>query len=152
MPLFFEHQRDSVASHMAAFGPARPDDRNAFEVRWSHLLADEHIATRTVVLDEVAVGHVLSFVLFGEREVSYWIARELWGRGIATMALQLFIAEQAERPLHARAAKDNAASIRVLRKCGFVVCGEGRALAEARGCEVDEFVFRLDAGPAPMPQ
>ena len=30
-----------------------------------------------------------------------------------------------ERPVYARAAKDNAASLRVLEKCGFTITGEG---------------------------
>ena len=93
---------------------------------------------------------MLHFTLFGECEVSYWIARRHWGRGIATAPLRRFVAEQTQRRLHARAAKDNAGSIRVLQRCGFVVCGEGRALAEARGVDVDEWVFRLAAQPVPQ--
>ena len=150
LPLFFDQQRDAVASHMAAFGSARPDDRAAFDARWEHLLSDGHIAVRSIVLAGEVVGHVLRFTLFGDCEISYWIARPHWGRGIATAALRRFLAEHAQRPLHARAAKDNAGSIRVLQRCGFIVCGEGRALAEARGTEVDEFVFRLDAEPVPQ--
>ena len=152
LPLFFVFQRDPGASRMAAFGTANPDDREAFDAHWAYVLAEPLNVTRTVVCDGKVAGHVSSFLLFGEREVSYWIDRARWGRGIATAALRRFMAEQAERPLHARAAKDNAASIRVLLKCGFVVCGEGRGLAEARGHEVDEFVFCLDAAPGPMPQ
>ena len=152
LPLFFTYQRDPVASRMAAFGTANPDDREAFDAHWAYVLTEPLNVTRTVVCDGEVAGHVSSFLLLGEREVSYWIDRARWGRGIATAALRRFMAEQAERPLHARAAKDNAASIRILLKCGFAVCGEGRALAEARGHEVDEFVFRLDGAPGPMPQ
>lgn len=39
-------------------------------------------------------------------------------------------------------------SIRVLQKRGFVVCDEASAFAEARGQEVEEFVFRLDSACA----
>ncbi|HKB46638.1 MAG TPA: GNAT family protein [Ktedonobacterales bacterium] len=49
------------------------------------------------------------------------------------------------RPLFARAAKDNAASLRVLEKCGFTIVGEGKGFANARGAEVEEFVLRLSA-------
>lgn len=152
LPLLFDHQRDAVASHMAAFGSAAPADRLAFDTRWAHLLADPRITVRSILLESEVVGHVLCFSLFGEWELSYWIARPHWGRGVATAALHLFLAERTQRPLHARAAKDNVGSIRVLKRCGFIVCGEGRALAEARGVEVDEWVFRLDAGPVPVPQ
>jgi RimJ/RimL family protein N-acetyltransferase len=48
-------------------------------------------------------------------------------------------------PLYGRAASDNAASIRVLTKCGFLVVGEGREFARGRNDETDEVVLRLDA-------
>jgi RimJ/RimL family protein N-acetyltransferase len=61
-----------------------------------------------------------------------------------------FLQVEATRPLYARAAGDNAASIRVLTKCGFRIVGEGREFAHgefAHGCneETDEVVLRLDA-------
>jgi Acetyltransferase (GNAT) domain len=55
----------------------------------------------------------------GEREVTYWIGRSYWGKGIATGALKAFLAVDQSRPLHARVAYDNVASHRVLEKCGF---------------------------------
>ena len=86
-------------------------------------------------------------VPFGEPEVSYWLGREHWGRGVATRALSAFLAVETSRPLHALAAKDNAGSIRVLEKCGFGIVGEQRGFAEARGEEIAEFRFELrDAG------
>ena len=48
------------------------------------------------------------------------------------------------RPLYARAAKDNIGSRRVLEKCGFVICGEDKGFAHARGAEIEEYVLRLD--------
>jgi RimJ/RimL family protein N-acetyltransferase len=48
------------------------------------------------------------------------------------------------RPLYARAASDNAGSIRVLEKCGFTRVGGGRAFAHGRGEETEEVVLRLD--------
>src|SRR4029079_18473427 len=47
--------------------------------------------------------------------------------------------------LYARAASDNAASIRVLTKCGFRVVGEGRGFAHGRNEDIEEVVRRLDA-------
>jgi RimJ/RimL family protein N-acetyltransferase len=49
------------------------------------------------------------------------------------------------RPLRARAAADNAGSIRVLEKCGFVVTGRDRGFANARGEETDEVLLTLRA-------
>jgi RimJ/RimL family protein N-acetyltransferase len=61
----------------------------------------------------------------GQREVGYWIGSEYWGKGIATRALAAFLEHDRTRPLHARVAKHNVASVRVLEKCGFTVIGEG---------------------------
>lgn len=47
------------------------------------------------------------------------------------------------RPLYARAAKDNVASIRVLEKCGFRISGYERAFANARGEEIEEAILEL---------
>ena len=77
------------------------------------------------------------------REVGYWIGQEFWGKGIATQALRLFLEKVALRPMYARAAKDNLASIRVLQKCGFTICGESKGYANARGCEIEEVLFIL---------
>ena len=46
--------------------------------------------------------------------------------------------------MQARAAADNAASIRVLTHCGFVACGTDRGFASARRAEIDEVLLRLD--------
>lgn len=141
---FFAQQRDPVARQMAAFTSADPDDRAAFDTHWRRIASDPRVVNRTIEFGGAVVGHVASFEQGGEREVTYWIARAHWGRGIATQALRLLMAEVPTRPLHARAAADNAASIRVLTKCGFAVCGADRGFAAARGAEIDEVLLRLD--------
>lgn len=143
--VFFDHQRDPEAVRMAAFTAADPSDRAAFLVRWARILADESVVTRTVVFDGEVVGHVARFVQFGEPEVTYWIDREHWGKGLATAALSLFLRGEPRRPLYARAAVDNVGSLRVLEKCGFVAVGEDVGFARGRGEEVEEFILRLDA-------
>jgi len=143
LPTFFDHQRDLDANHMAAFTARDPEDRVAFAAHWTKILNDESITTKTILFDGRVAGHVLSFEQFGEREVSYWIGRDYWGKGIATVALSEFLGHVTERPLHARAAKDNAASIRVLEKCGFVISGEDKGFSYARGEEVEEFILKL---------
>ena len=77
----------------------------------------------------------------GEPEISYWLGREFWGKGIATQALGLFLQVVTSRPLTARVAKDNLASIRVLEKNGFELDGEGKWFSNARGMEIDELVW-----------
>ena len=58
--------------------------------------------------------------------MGYWLGRDFWGRGVATEALCLYLAVERTRPLVARVAPQNAASLRVLQKCGFVITGRER--------------------------
>lgn len=143
LPTFFEHQRDPVANRMAAFTAKDPTDREAFMARWTKILGDDALTKKTILLDGQVAGHVVSFERSGKPEVTYWIGREHWGKGLATKALSEFLRELRTRPLYARAAKDNVASLRVLEKCGFTVCGHDKGFANARGEEVEEFILEL---------
>lgn len=143
--IFFQQQLDPLANHMAAFTAEDPADRSAFEDHWDKILAGSNITVRTIVADGSVAGHIERSERFSLPEVSYWLGRVYWGQGIATRALASFLEEVKERPLYARAAKDNAASLRVLEKCGFAIVGEDKGLANARGREVEEFIFKLEA-------
>ena len=116
LPLFFAHQQDPIAVAMAAFSSR---DRVAFDQHWAKTLADPSNLVRTVVVDGEIAGNVCSFTRDGLREVGYWIDRGFWGRGVATGALAAYLLLEQTRPLHAGVAQHNAASIRVLQKCGF---------------------------------
>jgi RimJ/RimL family protein N-acetyltransferase len=116
----FEQQADPESSAMAAV-PSR--DRAAFDAHWRRILADENTVVRVIDVDGAAAGHVLSWPSEGRRYIGYWVAREFWGRGLATTGLAELLAELRERPLHALVSTDNRASIRVLEKCGFVEVG-----------------------------
>jgi RimJ/RimL family protein N-acetyltransferase len=144
LDVFFEQQQDPEANYMAAFTPVDPGDREAFDRRWARILGDNSITVRTIVYGGQVAGSVSSFEQFGEREVSYWLGRAYWGRGIATRALSEFLGQLAVRPLYARAAKDNIASVRVLEKCGFRVVGEDKGFANARGEETEEYILILE--------
>ncbi|MGY4766619.1 GNAT family N-acetyltransferase [Kribbella sp. CWNU-51] len=63
---------------------------------------------------------------------------------MASTALTLFLQEQQIRPLHARAASDNAGSLRVLQKAGFHVTGTEVSYANARGAEIEETILGFD--------
>lgn len=121
IPIFFEFQLDPEACEMAGF-PARSWDAHA--THWARILDDTSTVNRTIVVDGQLAGSIASFVLDGERDVGYWIGREFWGRGIATEALRLFLADEQRRPLHAVIVRHNHASRRVLEKCGFVLVRE----------------------------
>ena len=143
LPIFFRYEQDPVANHMAAFTSEDPSDWAAFRAHWSRILANDDVMMQAILLDQELVGHVSSFEAFGEREVSYWIDRAHWNKGIATAALLQLLPRISVRPLFARAAKDNIASRRVLEKCGFSITGEGSGFANARQGDTGEFIFTL---------
>lgn len=143
LAIFFRQQGDPVACHMAAFTAEDPADYDAFLAKWSGILQDERIIKRTILCDGRVAGSILRFDMIGEPEVSYWIGREFWGRGVATRALALFLEVVQERPLFGRSAKDNLGSIRVMEKNGFQIIGEGRGYANARGQETGEYILKL---------
>ena len=116
IPIFFEHQIDADAGRIAAFTVTNPADRLAFIAHWTAILGDDTIAKKAIVCNDQVVGSIVSFVQSGEREVGYWIGKEYWGKGIATKALSAFLRRVMVRPLFARAARGNAASIWVLEK------------------------------------
>ncbi|WP_220376368.1 GNAT family N-acetyltransferase [Cohnella lupini] len=143
LPIYFEQQLDKTANYMAAFTAKDPSDKVVFKAHWEKILNDERIIKKTIILNGEVAGQISSFEQFGEPEVSYWIGREFWGKGVATRALSQFLNVVNIRPLYARAAKDNIASIRVLEKCGFRICGEDKGFSNARSEEVEEFILKL---------
>ena len=144
LAVLFDQWADPVAARMAAFTAPDHMDRAAFERRWARLRADETIINRAIVVDGEVAGSIGSWGEPGEREITYWIGRSHWGKGIATCALGAFLAVDPSRPLHARIAADNVASHRVLVKCGFRVVATDRGFAGARAGEIEELVLRLE--------
>ena len=121
LPIFFEHQLDPEATRMAAF-PAR--DHDAFNAHWAKIVAEENTIVRTITFRGEVAGNIVCWEQSGECKVGYWLGRRHWGKGIASAALSQFLGLVKVRPLYARVAKHNAASLRVLQKCGFTICGE----------------------------
>lgn len=143
LPVFSAQMSDPRAGRMAAFTAPVPGDRGHFGAHWTKIRSDPAVTVRTVLADDVVAGHVAVFGPPQEREVTYWVGRECWGRGIATAALTALLDLVRTRPLYARAAADNTGSIRVLEKCGFTVVGHDRGFAHARGEETDEVLLIL---------
>lgn len=137
LPVFYEHQLDPEAAAMAAF-PSR--DHDVFMAHWAKMLASDSALTWTVVSDGAVAGNIGCWRDGGRRFVGYWIGREFWGRGLATQALAEVLDLVDERPLHAYVAMGNAASIRVLEKCGFAKIGE-----HGGGDGVTELLLELTA-------
>ncbi len=144
LPIFFEHQLDTEANYMAAFTRKDPTNWEAFTAHWTSILSDTTTTNRTILYDGQVAGHVSKYEESPEHpEVTYWLGKSFWGKGIATAALQAFLAHITARPIYARAAKDNRASVRVLEKCGFTIVGEDKGFANARDHEVEEYLLQL---------
>jgi RimJ/RimL family protein N-acetyltransferase len=136
LPIFFEDQRDPVGVAMADV-PSKGEE--AFYAHWEKNRARPDAIHRTIEADGEVAGNVVSWIGDEGRLVGYWVSRDYWGKGIATAALRAFLDEVLERPLWALVHAENAGSIRVLEKNGFVQVDE------------DEHgpVFRLDATAEP---
>ncbi|PTX61296.1 RimJ/RimL family protein N-acetyltransferase [Melghirimyces profundicolus] len=145
LPIFFEQQLDPSANDKAAFTVKDPSDWEVFSTHWRQILSDEAITKKTILLEGIVVGHISNFKQFDQQAVSYWIGKQYWNRGIATQALFKFLNHVKTRPLYARAAKDNLASLRVLEKCGFSIIDEDKGFSNARGVEVEEYILKLGA-------
>ncbi|WP_078910644.1 GNAT family N-acetyltransferase [Streptomyces sp. NRRL S-87] len=146
LPTLYEDHLDPESNRMAAFTPAEPADWETYRARWARLSADPAVVMRVIAgPDGEPVGQAAVFGPPEERSVTYRVRRAHWGRGVATAALRQLLDLVPERPLHARAACDNAASLRVLRRCGFVVTGTETNHAPARGAEIDEHLLLLEA-------
>ena len=85
LPIFFGQQLDQEANYMAAFTAKDPSDRQAFDVHWEKVLADKGITIRTILFDGQVAGSVLCHAWGGEPEISYWLGKEFWNKGIATV-------------------------------------------------------------------
>jgi RimJ/RimL family protein N-acetyltransferase len=140
---FFIQQQDPQANYMAAFTSEHPADVNAFTIKWAKILGDKTFVKQTILYDSRIAGHIIRFQQHGQPEITYWLGREYWGKGVATRALGLFLKLVTERPMYARVAQDNIASLHVLQKNGFIITGEDKGYANARGKDVKEYLLTL---------
>lgn len=123
LPILFQQQLDPEAVAMSAY-PAK--DRGEFMRHWEGILKNKNATARTIVYKEKVAGHIICWKEGRyEQRVGYWIAKQFWGRGIASSALKSFLEEVKTRPLYAEAANHNLASKRALEKNGFSPLDEG---------------------------
>jgi RimJ/RimL family protein N-acetyltransferase len=139
----FDMMRDPDAVAMAAFTAEDPYDRAAFD-RWlERNVADPSASTHVVTENGGFAGIAATFSVDSDRELTYWIARHAWGRGVGTGALALLIAHEPERPLFARVAAHNSASVAMVRRAGFTEVSRNVGYAPGVRREVEEIVFAL---------
>jgi RimJ/RimL family protein N-acetyltransferase len=144
---FYEHQLDPEAIRMAAFVGKDRKDKAVFNGHWKKILNSSQNINRTIVAEGQVAGYIACYPDGEHMEVTYWLGREFWGKGLATQALARMLQLVVERPIFARAATDNIGSIRVLQKCGFKIIGKDKGFANGRGEETEEYILRLDLSP-----
>jgi len=121
--ILFEQQLDRDTIAVSAY-PAK--DSGEFMRHWEGILKNKAIIAHTIIYKDKVAGHIICWKEGKyEQRVGYWIGKQFWGRGIATSALQEFLAQVKIRPLYAEVANHNSASKRVLEKNGFTLLDEG---------------------------
>lgn len=143
LDILFQFQRDREANHLAAFTSGDPNDKAAYIEKYSAFLTDPTIHMLTIRLNDEVVGSIARFYIEDRAEMTYWIDRRFWGRGIATSALRHFLTIETIRPIHGRVAFDNYGSQKVLERNGFVRIGKAAGFANARQAEIEEYIYRL---------
>ncbi len=145
---FWDLISDPTLYRMAASIPPDPP----------RIFADERIAKQLEqgVFDDR--GHLLGCgSLFvkdqtpDKLDVGYSVHRDHRGKGVAKYLLAHLVQEARERGTHAylsaQVAKDNPASLHLLKSAGFVVIGEGTYYSKGRQAEVPEWRLRKKIMP-----
>jgi RimJ/RimL family protein N-acetyltransferase len=140
LPQIYQMQLDPESNRLAM---TIPRSAEAFDAHWADALRDPSNTTKAILLGEALVGFALCFGRDGQTHVGYWVSREHWGKRIASRALKLLLLEVPTRPLYAHVATSNAASLRVLQKCGFTVERVQASPASDRYAECEEAVLVL---------
>ncbi|WP_317173539.1 GNAT family N-acetyltransferase [Hymenobacter montanus] len=143
LELFFRFQFDEQAKYLAAFTNKDSTDREAYIERFTKFLNDPTINMQTILVGQTIAGSIAKFEIEGKAEITYWIDRGFWGKGIATTALRSFLTVENTRPILGRVAFDNLGSQKVLERCDFVKIGTDRGFANARQAEIEEFIYQL---------
>ncbi|WP_250255384.1 GNAT family N-acetyltransferase [Chryseobacterium sp. Marseille-Q3244] len=141
----FQFQLDAEANHLAAFTSKDAANKDAYLVKYTRLLNDPTVNNQTIIVGTVIAGSIAKFIMEGNTEITYWIDKEFWGKGVATKALKEFLTLEPTRPIFGRVAFDNFGSQKVLENCGFLRIGTDKGFANARQMEIEEFIYRLDA-------
>ena len=99
-----------------------------------------------VLLEGELIGYVQMVPLEEGWEIGYHISALHTGKGYATEAVRAFLPVMMDRlnlnEVAGVCLKANAASARVLRKCGFVLVFDGEADYQGRPAEVLKMVYR----------
>ena len=142
LPWMYECQLDRESNAMAV---VIPRESTRFFAHWEQSLEDPGVCGRLITVNGLLAGWVSRFPCEDQATIGYWIARDFWGQGVATAALRLLLLEDSTRPLFARVATSNTASLRVLQKNGFTVVRQ-EWMPECERCPAsDTFLLTLDS-------
>lgn len=139
----FLFQTDTEANYLSAFTSKNPLDKKAYIQKWTSLLSDKKINTKTILIKNKIVGSIAKFEKQGQAEVTYWVEKVFWNKGIASLALTHFLKTEDSRPIYARVAFDNLGSKKVLENCGFIIIRKDKGFANARNQIIEECIFEL---------
>jgi RimJ/RimL family protein N-acetyltransferase len=137
----FNFQDDEEAQKLA--GGGRTYDTLEDFTAFMQDARDKGAEFQTILQEGEPVGYIAAFDRFEKREISYWIGREFWGKGIGTKAVAIWL-ERFDVPsagLYARVMDDHPASARVLEKNGFTVDSKDSFFSELRGEDVNETLY-----------
>lgn len=170
LPAIFEMQLDPEGNQMAM---VKPRNAEAFRTAWEGNFANPLVVARVIVSSDAGSGFsgrgdskrgdgsgrggsargdsgggpMLGLISCFQRDgldyVGYWIEREHWGKGLASRALALLLHEVTRRPLYARVAATNPASLRVLTRHGFTEVSRCWSQETDRLLACDEVILRL---------
>lgn len=139
----FIFQLDSEANYLAAFTSKDPTAKTAYFQKYTKLLNDPAINNQTIMVNNIIAGSIAKFEMEGEAEITYWLDKKFWGKGVATAALKKFLTIETARPIFGRVAFDNFGSQKVLEKSGFIKVGTDKGFANARQTEIEELIYKL---------
>lgn len=143
LPSLYQFQLDKEANHLAAFTATNQNTEADYINKFTPFLSNPAINMFTIRTNNEIVGSIAKFMMDDEAELTYWIDRKFWGKGVATNALKEFLKIEQTRPIRGRVAFDNYGSQKVLEKCGFVKIGMDKGFANARQAEIEEYIYKL---------
>ena len=143
LPTLYSFESDPAWYTMAKVKPRSAAD---FQLAWKRIFrdwADDKIGVvqKTVLLDGEICGTIGCRLVENRWEIGYGFAKSYWGQGIATCTVNLFLDRLVERPLYAKVAVTNIASIRVLTKNKFVLVKTQTSEETDRCLDREESVF-----------
>jgi len=147
---FFRSLREdrNIMRYMAAIAPEK-ETRRVFAAR----LMAEHVFVIRSLEDDTPLGDIglqISAKFREEADIGYTVIPQAQGKGYASEALRAVcgyaFSQAGVKAINAYVLADNAGSVRVLEKQGFVRTQVLEKAYEINGVRYDDWVYRLECG------